>query len=167
MFRTIFVLVLLAGAAFMAGWFTVHRDDNQTTIRINRDEIKSDASKAIAKGRDFLNKTNQANGQSVDGQGVNGQFVAQPQNGQFQNGQFQNGQFQNGQFTGGQFSNGQIPPQPPNNFQGAPVGYPVPPANFQGNYQGGNFQQPPANYNNQQANRPTPPWQTPPSSQQF
>ena len=55
MFRTIVILGILAVCAFMAGWFTIHRDDQETTIRFNRDEIRADTSNAIAKGREFLN----------------------------------------------------------------------------------------------------------------
>ncbi len=54
MFRTIAIVVVLAACAFMAGWFTIDRDEQETTIRINRDEIRSDASEALAKGKEFL-----------------------------------------------------------------------------------------------------------------
>ncbi|WP_182865040.1 hypothetical protein [Stieleria mannarensis] len=54
MFRTLVILGVLAVCAFMAGWFTIQRDENETTIRFNRDEIRADTSKAIAKGRELL-----------------------------------------------------------------------------------------------------------------
>ncbi|QEF99734.1 hypothetical protein Mal15_38000 [Stieleria maiorica] len=54
MFRTLVILGVLAVCAFMAGWFTIQRDENETTIRFNREEIRADTSKAIAKGRELL-----------------------------------------------------------------------------------------------------------------
>lgn len=54
MFRSLMILGALGVIAFMAGWFTIHRDDNETTIRFNRDEIRADTSKAFAKGREIL-----------------------------------------------------------------------------------------------------------------
>lgn len=56
MVRTIVILGVLAICAFLAGWFTIDRTDTETTIRFNREEIRADASKAIAKGRELLNK---------------------------------------------------------------------------------------------------------------
>ena len=56
MVRTIVFLGLLAICAFLAGWFTIDRTDSETTIRFNRDEIRADTSKAIAKGRELLNQ---------------------------------------------------------------------------------------------------------------
>ena len=64
MFRTILILGALALCAFMAGWFTIQRDDSETTIRINRDEIRADTSKAIAKGRELLHE--EANSQPAE-----------------------------------------------------------------------------------------------------
>ncbi|MEM6472969.1 MAG: hypothetical protein AAF802_25640 [Planctomycetota bacterium] len=74
MFRSLMILGVLAIAAFMAGWFTIHRDDNETTIKFNRDEIRSDTSKAIAKGRQILNGDNVSPGSSQDGQAVGDGF---------------------------------------------------------------------------------------------
>lgn len=65
MFRTIVILGILAACAFMAGWFTIDRDDKETTIRFNRDEIRADTSKAIAKGREILNADRGMEGQSA------------------------------------------------------------------------------------------------------
>jgi hypothetical protein len=56
MLRTIVFFGILAGCAFMAGWFTIQRDEDETTIRFNREEIRADASKAIAKGRELLDQ---------------------------------------------------------------------------------------------------------------
>jgi hypothetical protein len=52
--RTLFVIAALAAVAFMAGWFTVSRDTEHTTIQFNREEIRDDARQAIEKGREFL-----------------------------------------------------------------------------------------------------------------
>jgi hypothetical protein len=52
--RTIFVVGMILVAAFMAGWFTIQRDEEGTTIRINRDEIRGDTRQAIDRGREFL-----------------------------------------------------------------------------------------------------------------
>ena len=56
MARTIMILVVLAACAFMAGWFTIDREGDDTTIRFNRDEIREDTSAALARGREFLNE---------------------------------------------------------------------------------------------------------------
>ncbi len=55
MFRTVLILAILAFCAFTAGWFTIDRNEKETTIRFDRNEIRADASKAIAKGREILN----------------------------------------------------------------------------------------------------------------
>jgi hypothetical protein len=57
MFRTLVILGMIAVFAFMAGWFTIERSERETTIRFNRDEIHSDTSRAIAKGREILNES--------------------------------------------------------------------------------------------------------------
>ena len=46
MFRFVMILVVLAGLAFMANWFTINRDEETTTIQIDRQQIRSDLSKA-------------------------------------------------------------------------------------------------------------------------
>ncbi|MCO8125080.1 hypothetical protein NHH03_25315 [Stieleria sp. TO1_6] len=56
MFRTILILAVMGGGAFMAGWFTIDRNADETTIRFNREEIRADTNKAIAKGRELLNE---------------------------------------------------------------------------------------------------------------
>lgn len=61
MLRSIMILAVLALCAFMAGWFTIDRDARETTIRFNRDEIRADASKAIARGREILHRDEQSN----------------------------------------------------------------------------------------------------------
>ncbi|TWU04457.1 hypothetical protein [Stieleria varia] len=57
--RTLMILAVLVGVAFMAGWFTINRGDGQTTITINRNEIKNDTRAAITKGREYLNRDGQ------------------------------------------------------------------------------------------------------------
>ena len=77
MFRTIVILGILLVVAFMAGWFTIQRDDNETTIRFNRDEIRADTRKAIAKGRELINQNvEEPSGQE---QLFDGQLFGEPQ----------------------------------------------------------------------------------------
>lgn len=57
--RNLFIIAMLLVGAFMAGWFKVNRDGESTTIEINRTEIRSDARKAIDRGRDFLDRREQ------------------------------------------------------------------------------------------------------------
>ncbi|SMP74776.1 hypothetical protein SAMN06265222_11833 [Neorhodopirellula lusitana] len=57
--RTLLLLGLAIGGAFMAGWFTIERDGDRTRIEINKTEIRSDARQAIDKGRDILDKREQ------------------------------------------------------------------------------------------------------------
>ena len=75
MFRTIVLIGFLAVCAFIAGWFTIDRSETETTIRFNRDEIRADTSKALAKGREFLNKNNGEQSEAEDqfGQPATGQ----------------------------------------------------------------------------------------------
>lgn len=56
--RNLFILGALLVAAFMAGWFTIDRDGEQTTIKINREEIRQDARQAIDRGKDYLDRKN-------------------------------------------------------------------------------------------------------------
>lgn len=65
-------LLLLGGlivAASMAGWFSVDRNDGETTIKINRTEIRNDAKQAIDKGRDYLNRRDNPNYRGEQGYG--------------------------------------------------------------------------------------------------
>ncbi|KAA5540638.1 hypothetical protein FYK55_19785 [Roseiconus nitratireducens] len=79
MFRMILVLGCVGAAAFMAGWFTVQRDERETTIRFNREEIRADAAKAIEKGRELLNESQS---QAYVPSGYGDQVA--PQNGPYQ-----------------------------------------------------------------------------------
>ena len=40
----------------MAGWFTIHRDGDRTTIQIDKSEIRQDARGALDKGREFIDR---------------------------------------------------------------------------------------------------------------
>jgi hypothetical protein len=59
MFRNVIFLVMVVGAASMAGWFTINREGDQTSIQINRDEIRSDTWRAIDHGREYLDQHEQ------------------------------------------------------------------------------------------------------------
>ena len=54
--RTLLLLALFVGGAFAAGWFQIDREGDSTTIQIDRGEIRSDARRAIDRGRDFLDR---------------------------------------------------------------------------------------------------------------
>ena len=56
MLRAFIIIGILAVCAFMANWFTIDRSEKETTIRFNREEMRDDASKALAKGRELLNR---------------------------------------------------------------------------------------------------------------
>lgn len=128
MFRTLLILGGVAIAAFMAGWFTIDRSENETTIRFNRDEIRADTSKAIAKGKQLLDQNGrQADDPNfVDSSGFeqNPGWPQQPQSAQ--------GGYQS------QGGYGDTQTYPGYNNQGATV--------------------PPAGYSDQQATRPAAPW---------
>ncbi|MCC9601640.1 hypothetical protein LOC67_13865 [Stieleria sp. JC731] len=54
MLRSLVILGALAFCAFVAGWFTIDRNEKETTIRFNRDEIRADTNRAIEKGKELL-----------------------------------------------------------------------------------------------------------------
>jgi len=56
MFRNVIFLGMFVVAASMAGWFSINREGDQTTIKINRSEIRSDASRVISRGREYLDQ---------------------------------------------------------------------------------------------------------------
>lgn len=66
MFRFVMILVVLAGLAFMANWFTINRDEETTTIQIDRQQIRSDLSKAAEKGRNLIEKHRKEGERTVD-----------------------------------------------------------------------------------------------------
>ncbi|MDA8746214.1 hypothetical protein N9N28_16430 [Rubripirellula amarantea] len=54
--RNLFIIGMLAVAAFAAGWFKINRDGDSTTIEFNRAEIRDDTRRAIEKGREILDR---------------------------------------------------------------------------------------------------------------
>lgn len=54
--RNLFIIGMLLVGAFMAGWFKINREGDQTTISINRSEIRQDTRKAIDRGREILDR---------------------------------------------------------------------------------------------------------------
>ncbi len=80
--RNLFIMGMLTVAAFMAGWFTINREGDRTTIEINKSEIREDARKAIDRGRDLLERVEEPSGASGDGfwdgQGYQQQQEQQP-----------------------------------------------------------------------------------------
>lgn len=164
MFRAILVLGVLGVVMFMAGWFTVDRNSEETTIRFDRDEIRADTAKAIAKGRDFLEKTRQNNTSTAQDQ----QGIA-PNQGQpgYSNAQYQTGgqnygtqQYGTQQYGTQQYGTQQYPQQPQapqQSYQQAGYQNYKPPVGYQ-----------PSNgpYVPQQANRQNGAWNQPPQPRQ-
>lgn len=54
--RNLMIIGMLLMAAFMAGWFKINRDGENTTIEIDRGEIRHDAERAITRGREYLDR---------------------------------------------------------------------------------------------------------------
>lgn len=54
--RNLMIIGMLLMAAFMAGWFKINRDGENTTIEINRGEIRQDTQRAISRGREYLDR---------------------------------------------------------------------------------------------------------------
>ena len=156
--RTIFVIGLVLVCASMAGWFTINRENGETSIKINGDEFRNDARNAFSKGQEYLNRRSggdPANQQLQPGQSVPASWAQQPQQ-QFPNQQFQNQQFPNQQFTGQQPNQQFAQPQYPNQQIPNPQFQAQQPAGQQaaGQQQQGGFYYP----DNQQAKRPPAPW---------
>lgn len=78
--RNLLVLGILTVGAFMAGWFTINRDGDRTTIEINKGEIREDARKAIDRGRELLERVEEPSGGNGlwDSQGSQQQQPQQP-----------------------------------------------------------------------------------------
>jgi len=57
--RHLIILGILLAAASAAGWFQINRNGDNTTIEIDRAEIRSDARAAIDRGREFLDSREQ------------------------------------------------------------------------------------------------------------
>ena len=54
--RNLIIIGILGCVAFAAGWFTIHREGDKTTIQFNRAEIRQDTRRVIEKGREILDK---------------------------------------------------------------------------------------------------------------
>ena len=57
--RNLVIMGMLTAGAFMAGWFTIERQGDRTTIEINKNEIRDDTRNAIVRGRDLLERVEQ------------------------------------------------------------------------------------------------------------
>lgn len=68
MFRNLILIGMVVGAASMAGWFSINREGDQTTILINKAEIAEDARRAIDRGRNYLDEREQRYTNQQDGQ---------------------------------------------------------------------------------------------------
>ena len=52
--RNLIIIGILGCVAFAAGWFTIDREGDKTTIQFNRAEIRQDTRRVIEKGREIL-----------------------------------------------------------------------------------------------------------------
>lgn len=117
--RTIFVIGILLVCAFMAGWFTVQRDDEGTTIRFNRDEIHGDTRQAIDRGREFLDRNNSQTSNEQIARQPDQPYVANAPAGYDPQGyqqpstdpRYQNQQYQNQQYQDPRYQNQAYPPR--------------------------------------------------------
>ncbi|MEM6365357.1 MAG: hypothetical protein AAF745_13100 [Planctomycetota bacterium] len=57
--RTLLLLGLAIGGAFMAGWFTIERDGDRTRIEINKTEVRSDVGRTIDRVQDLRQQREQ------------------------------------------------------------------------------------------------------------
>jgi hypothetical protein len=57
--RNLILIAMVVGGAFAAGWFTINREGDRTTIEFNRAEIRQDTRRAIDKGREILDRREQ------------------------------------------------------------------------------------------------------------
>lgn len=58
--RNLIIFGMMLAAASAAGWFQVNRNGDNTTIEIDRAEIRNDARAAIDRGREFLDSREQS-----------------------------------------------------------------------------------------------------------
>ncbi len=72
--RNLVIIGMLLAAASMAGWFSINRDGDRTTIEINRDEIRNDARVAIDRSREFLDRREQQQRLNQQQNAGNGQY---------------------------------------------------------------------------------------------
>ena len=137
--RTLFFIGLIGVAAFMAGWFTISRDGEHTTIQFNRSEIRQDARRAIDRGREFLNEQDQQRGQAGDTLFTSRPDSAAPGGQQHYWPNQPNQPAGQGNWNN-QYQRGYTPAQPasarpgqwqqPQQYPSAPAGYPPPPSQF-------------------------------------
>ncbi|GEM_PF-2641260 len=156
MVRSLMVLGILAVVAFMAGWFSINRDGDRTTIEINRDEIRNDAGQAIDRGKEYWEQRRLQQAQQQQGQG------AAPANGYSQTSPWGNppSTYPPNAYQTQNTYDPARPNYPPANQNGAP-GYQqptntngAPAANPWGNPAPANWQNPPAGYQNPPAGYP-------------
>lgn len=142
------MLAVLVVIGFMAGWFSIERDGDQTKIEINRDEIRQDAQQAVDRGREYLEQRGQQAGQAASNAGYP-ENTAAPANAPW--GNYNAPASHNANYPPAQ--NGQAPQNfpPQNGTQAFPANYPQQP----------NYTQQP-----QQPQQNNPPWQNQPAGYQ-
>ena len=64
--RSLVVLAILVFAAFTAQWFTIDRSGNETSIKINKDEIRGDLTRAFERGREYLDERDSSGGPRLE-----------------------------------------------------------------------------------------------------
>lgn len=75
--RNLILIGMVVGGAFAAGWFTINREGDRTTIEFNRAEIRQDTRRAIDKGRELLDRREEQLAQQ------RGQLSPQPMDDQY------------------------------------------------------------------------------------
>jgi hypothetical protein len=84
MFRNLVLIGVAVGAASMAGWFSINREGDQTSIQFNRSEIRDDAQRAIDRGRKYFDERDQRSANQRGGEsdpwnsGYDQQYDSQP-----------------------------------------------------------------------------------------
>ncbi|WP_413431386.1 hypothetical protein [Crateriforma spongiae] len=81
--RNLFIIGLLVVGASTAGWFTIEKDGEDTGIKFDTSEIKSDLSKLRERGREYLDKHRTENGEGGQGDEASwtDQWRSQPDSG--------------------------------------------------------------------------------------
>ena len=54
--RRLLILVLVIGAMFYLGWLTLSNNSEDSTIQINKNEIKADTEKAVEKVKEVIHE---------------------------------------------------------------------------------------------------------------
>ena len=78
MFRNLIFLTMAVGAATMAGWLSIDREGDRTTIQINKAEILGDTRRAIDRSRELLNEREQRLASRESGDFANQDYAQQP-----------------------------------------------------------------------------------------